>query len=297
MAGGFQSTRKAGDFPSTGRTASGGGSGTGEVDTVNGISPDAAGNVQLTAGDVGAHSRGDADNKFEPKRATGTIGASDDPTTKLEGDYYATEKFINAPLLPDGESYVGLISVNLDFDGSNNGGLITYYTNAGLFYKMKFAGGWSQDWVAVISVGSSALSAQINTIATREGDLEREVAQIDSEIKSLSPHHSAPVPDEFNSATVALTGGYADSWQEAIHVSTHKTGSPITITKMSDDPHNAVVMMTPEAAGHVTGITIDGGLPAKWESHAVVIGEKQYTAFISPYKLTKHPLDIGIAWS
>ena len=294
MAGGFQSTRKAGDFPSTGRTASGGGSGTGEVDTVNGISPDAAGNVQLTASDVGAHSRGDADNKFELKRATGTIGAADDPEKKPEGDYYVTESFIGAPTVASG-NYVGVMRIDLDFDGSDNGGLIVYVTEAAVFYKPKFSGGWGSAWIEAPKA-QAAMARTLSTLSSEEQTLEAQVAELEKKVQVLEGGGSAPKPDKFNPSEVALTGGYADSWQEAIHVSTHKTGSPITITKMSDDPHNAVVMMTPEAAGHVTGVTIDGGLPAKWESHAVVIGEKQYTAFISPYKLTKHPLNIGIAW-
>lgn len=147
MAGGFQSTRKAGDFPSMGRTATSGGAGTGEVDTVNGVSPDAKGNVQLTANDVGADARGEAAAKFEGKRATGTIGQADDPTAKPEGDYYVTEKFIDAPPIASGQ-YVGLIRIDLDFDGSNNGGLIAYHVGDNIYYKLKFAGGW-ESWFSM----------------------------------------------------------------------------------------------------------------------------------------------------
>lgn len=286
MAGGFQSTRKAGDFPSTGRTATHGGAGTGEVDTVNGVSPDSKGNVQLTASDVGSYGKGESEQKFEPKRATGLIDQTVDPTTKPEGDYYVTEKFIGAPTIASG-SYVGVMRINLDFDGSDNGGLIEYYADGVMYYKVKFTGGWS-GWVEVPKA-QAAMARTLSTLSSEEQTLEARVAE-------LEKHSAAPKPAVFNPDEVALTGGYADNWRDAVHVSTHKTGSPITITKLSDDAHNAVVMMSPEEARHVVGVTIDGGLPAKWESHAVTIDGKQYAAFISPYKLTKHPLNIGIVW-
>ncbi len=191
MAGGFQSTRKAGDFPSTGRAASQGGAGTGEVDTVNGISPDAAGNVQLTASDVGAHSRGDADNKFELKRATGTIGAADDPTKKPEGDYYVTESFIGAPPVASG-NYVGDMRIDLDFDGSDNGGLIVYVTDAAVFYKPRFAGGWAANWIGAPSE-QAAMARTLSTLSTEEMALEKKVTDLEKEVAALSGG-AAPTP-------------------------------------------------------------------------------------------------------
>ncbi|AUR98600.1 coil containing protein [Vibrio phage 1.254.O._10N.286.45.C8] len=191
MAGGFQSTRKAGDFPSTGRTAGSGGSGTGEVDTVNGISPDAAGNVQLTASDVGAHSRGDADNKFELKRATGTIGAADDPEKKPEGDYYVTESFIGAPAVASG-NYVGVMRIDLDFDGSDNGGLIVYVTEAAVFYKPKFSGGWGSAWIEAPKA-QAAMARTLSTLSVEETALEKKVADLEKEVAALSGG-AAPTP-------------------------------------------------------------------------------------------------------
>ncbi|BAV81110.1 hypothetical protein [Vibrio phage CKB-S2] len=394
--------------------SSSGGSGGGAVESVNGH----VGKVTLGASDVGAYTRGESDNNFEPKRATGTIGQADDPTTKPEGDYYVTEKFTNAPALPVGVSYIAPLRIDLDFDGSNNGGLITYYTDAGLFYKIKLAGGWETEWRNTLpsltsfsytwsSAGNTKYPVpqeQINVVAhdpipnnapfgnlklllsketidagiasidpatgavtplksgwvhlmgvapngantgwfhiwvaqagqgntdpttssgvpanldgekgplqiragarlfsapTPDLNYQEEIKRLEKRVSDLEAqqHGGAPRPDKpaaFDPATVALTAGYADNWQDAIHVSTHKTGSPIQITKVSDDPHKAVVMMSPEAATHVKGITLDGGLAAKWESHTVTIVGKQYTAFISPYALTKHPIDIGIEWS
>lgn len=224
--------------------------------------------------------------KIESTRATGTIGLADDPTKKPEGDYYVTESFIGAPAKDPGKSYAGSMSIDLDFDGSDNGGIITYYTQDALYYKLKFAGGWQDGWVTL---------APITPVTTRMATLQHEVDVLEQE-----SHHSAPQPDKpatFDPSTVELTGGYADDWRDSISFSNHKVGSPITITKTSDDAHNAVILMSPEAALKVSGITLDGGLPAKWESHDITIGEKQYTAFISPYKLTKHPVDVGIIWS
>ncbi|AUR98933.1 coil containing protein [Vibrio phage 1.257.O._10N.286.46.A4] len=192
MAGGFQNTRKAGDFPSAGRAASQGGAGTGEVDTVNGVSPDAAGNVQLTASDVGAHSRGDADNRFETKRATGTIGAADDPEKKPEGDYYVTESFIGAPTVASG-NYVGPMRINLDFDGSDNGGLIEYITDAAVFYKPKFAGGWASDWIEAPKA-QAAMARTLSTLGAEETALEKKVADLEKEVAALGGGGSAPTP-------------------------------------------------------------------------------------------------------
>ncbi|CAH9013271.1 putative coil containing protein [Vibrio phage 417E50-1] len=208
MAGGFQSNRKAGDFPSTGRTAGDGGSGTGEVDTVNGISPDAAGNVQLTASDVGAHSRGDADSKFEPKRATGTIGAADDPTKKPEGDYYVNEGFIGAPTIASG-NYVGVMRIDLDFDGSNNGGLIVYVTDAAVFYKPKFAGGWGSAWIETPKA-QAAMSRTLSALSSEEQTLEAKVTEIEKEVAALGGGGAAPRP-AFDSSIFqsAVSHGYA----------------------------------------------------------------------------------------
>lgn len=108
------------------------GFGVGGVQSINGQT----GDVTLTADDVGA----------ETERATGTIGQADDPTTKSEGDYYVTEKFVNSPTLPGGASYVGLLRIDDDFDGSNNGGLIAYYTDNGIFIKKRLAAGWESNW-------------------------------------------------------------------------------------------------------------------------------------------------------
>lgn len=156
---------------------------------------------------------------------------------------------------------------------------------------------------AIITPELTNVEKEIASHSKAIRDLESNTLTID-EIKkqlaaegwgpSAAPHPHSPV---FDPSKVELTGGYADDWRDAVHFSTHKVGSPITITKVSDDPHNAVVIMDVDAAKHVQGVTIDGGLPAVWESHAITIGEKQYTAFISPYAFTKHPLDIGIVWS
>ncbi|AUR90140.1 coil containing protein [Vibrio phage 1.138.O._10N.261.48.A1] len=281
--GGFESKRVKGAYPSPEEQAGA----TGDVTSVNGHK----GDVTLTAGDVGAYTRGEA----EAKRATGTIGASDDPATKPEGDYYVQEKFIGAPTIAS-DQYVGVMRIDLDFDGSDNGGLIEYVTGEAIFYKPKFAGGWAADWIKA-PASQAAMTRTISTLSSEETTLEQKVTELEKKVTALEGGGSAPKPDAFNPEAVELTGGYADNWQDAVHVSTHKAGSPITITKVSDEPHNAVVMMPPEAAMHVAGITIDGGLPAKWESHAVTISNKQYTAFISPYQFTKHPLEIGIVWS
>lgn len=307
----------------------GGTAGTGAVDSVNGKS----GVVVLTADDVGAYTKAATDSAVntvdakvgavktiadgntqsiaqhqneitalqtgkEDARSTGSIGASDDPTTKPEGDYYVTEKFVNPPTLPQGSSYVGVMRIDLDFDGSNNGGLIVYYTETGAWYKTKFAGGWASQWHEFGAAAMSPMTARVATDETSLSTLDAQVTSLQQEVDKLKKAQTpvAPHPSTFNPATVELTGGFADNWQDAIHVSTHKVGSPIQITKVNDDPHNAVVMMDPEAAKHVAGITIDHGLPAMWESHAVTIGEKHYTAYISPYKFTKHPLEIGINW-
>ena len=285
MAGGFESKRVGGSFPDKEEQQI-----TGAVNSVNGHT----GDVTLTASDVGAYSRGESDNNYEGKRSTGVIGGTDDPTKKPEGDYYVTEKFIGAPVIASNQ-YTGVMRIDLDFDGSNNGGLIEYITADAVFCKPKFAGGWGVDWIKA-PASQAAMTRTMSALSSEETTLEAKVAELESKVTELEKHSPAPKPDRFDPSTVALTAGYADNWQDAIHVSTHKTGSPITITKVSDEPHNAVVMMTPEAESHVTGITIDGGLPAKWESHGVTIDGRQYTAFISPYKLTKHPLSIGIVW-
>lgn len=112
-----------------------------------------------------------------------------------------------------------------------------------------------------------------------------------------APHHAAPLPDKFDPSSVALTGGFSDNWQDQVHVSTHHTGSPITITKVDDTAHNAVILLDEDAAPHVAGFTIDGGLPAQWDSHAVTWQDgSKHVAFISPYKFTKRSLVIGINW-
>ncbi|AUR92937.1 coil containing protein [Vibrio phage 1.179.O._10N.286.45.F12] len=285
MAGGFESKRVGGSFPDKEEQQI-----TGAVNSVNGHT----GDVTLTASDVGVYSRGESDNNYEGKRSTGVIGAADDPTKKPEGDYYVNEKFIGAPVIASNQ-YIGVMRIDLDFDGSDNGGLIEYITADTIFYKPKFAGGWASDWIEAPKA-QAAMARTLSALGAEETTLEAKVAELESKVTELEKHSSAPKSGKFDPLTVALTAGYADNWQGAIHVSTHKTGSPITVTKVSDEPHNAVVMMAPEAASHVTGITIDGGLPAKWESHGVTIDGKQYTAFISPYKLTKHPLSIGIVW-
>lgn len=70
----------------------------------------------------------------------GSIGASSDPKTLDTGVYYVTEKFSDSPTL-DG-SYVGSLIVQDDIDGNDNGKLLTYYTDNGMYYRQKFTGGW-----------------------------------------------------------------------------------------------------------------------------------------------------------
>lgn len=150
MGGGFEKTRNGGAFPSDAGAAA---AGTGAVDTVNNKAPDAGGNVTLTASDLGAYSRGETDNKIAasiqskaPKMAEGIIESTDDPKAKPEGDYYVTQKFIGAP---DGlKTYIGVMSIRDDYDGSNNGGLIVYVTDSDIYYTVKYTGGWT-DWISI----------------------------------------------------------------------------------------------------------------------------------------------------
>lgn len=69
----------------------------------------------------------------------GTIGPQDNPKTKPTGAYYVTEAFTGAPTLIG--SYVGDIIIQDNIDG-DNGKLITYYTQEGIYYLQKFSGGW-----------------------------------------------------------------------------------------------------------------------------------------------------------
>lgn len=69
----------------------------------------------------------------------GAIGNFDDPKALGTNAYYVAEDFVDPPVLTG--SYVGLMLIQDDIDGSN-GKLITYYTQEGVFYRQKFAGGW-----------------------------------------------------------------------------------------------------------------------------------------------------------
>lgn len=75
----------------------------------------------------------------------GLITSADDPRTKPAGRYYVNEKFIGAPTL-SGNDYVGLIDVIKNYDGSNNGDLIKYFTKEGMHYLIRYAGGWEVQW-------------------------------------------------------------------------------------------------------------------------------------------------------
>lgn len=89
------------------------------------------------------------DVNAEPLRASGTIDQNQDPTTMPQGDYYVQQKFLNSPDLPSGVSYVGPLRIDEDFDGSNNGALIQYFTSDGQYTKRKLSGGWDTDWKKV----------------------------------------------------------------------------------------------------------------------------------------------------
>ncbi|MGB2265127.1 MAG: hypothetical protein ACPH3C_08075, partial [Glaciecola sp.] len=69
----------------------------------------------------------------------GTIDQTGDPKLLDTGAYYVTEAFIDPPALTG--SYVGFIIIQDDIDG-NNGRLLSYYTQEGIFYRQKLAGGW-----------------------------------------------------------------------------------------------------------------------------------------------------------
>lgn len=111
--------------------------------TINGFEMGTVTSVNTKTGDVVLTSQ---DINAEPLRASGTIGFSQDPTTMAQGDYYVTEKFLNSPDLPQGVSYVGLVRIDVDFDGSDNGGLIQYYSDNGIYLKKKLASGWEASW-------------------------------------------------------------------------------------------------------------------------------------------------------
>lgn len=100
----------------------------------------------------------------------------------------------------------------------------------------------------------------------------------------------------FDSSKVELTGGFADDFTQAINFSNHKIASPITITKQGNDAHHIVLMMSEEASRHVAGITLNGGLPAIWESHVLTIADKNYVAFLSPYPITENSITVGVLW-
>lgn len=79
----------------------------------------------------------------------GTLNGSDNPQTMASGFYYVTEKFVGAPTITRG--YVGHMMIQDKIDDPN-GRLLVYFTDSGIYYQQKFAGGW-EEWIAVNSAG------------------------------------------------------------------------------------------------------------------------------------------------
>lgn len=115
------------------------------------------------------YTKAEIDSKVTTE-ATGTVGASTDFKTLATGRYYVTEGFIGAPSLPNNGSYVGLMDVIDDYDGSSNGRLVRYYTEAGLYYIRKLTGGWESDWAhsSSSSGGSGFTQAEADKLYIKE---------------------------------------------------------------------------------------------------------------------------------
>lgn len=241
--------------------AGGGSGGSGDVTSVNGHK----GDVVLTAGDVGAYTKAEvdgADGKLSSRIATLESAPKVDAYSKTESDAKYIQQYVHNPLKYDTKLHKWVITQDPVVVESEISG-----------YKAQF----------------DSLKAQLLSTEARVSKLEAAPAHTPS-----GGHDVTPVA--FDPANVELTGGFGEDYSSVITFSNHKKGSPISVVNGTGKPAYAFVLMTPEAAGHVTGITLDGGLPAMWDKKGVEISNTNYVAFKSPYKLTAHSVEIGFNW-
>lgn len=123
-----------------------------------------------------------------------------------------------------------------------------------------------------------------------QGVLDSIIKKLGYEKKTIPPH---PVD------SIQIYIGKSDSYPTAFTRANgpFATHQKLVLNGMDSTPSKIWVAVTETTANKVSGIVIDNGLPAQWDSKTVTIDGKQWMIYISPYQFHAATMAITINWS